>query len=176
MKTVYFVRHGQSEASAAKRLGSRSATPLTKLGQLQVHDGALAAKEAGLVVDLMLVSPLERARQSADIIADVLHPNKVEIFEPITVQDLGPYENESYAEYENFLEFEESLLGKPGVESIAEMHERAVATIEFIQKRTEDTILLVSHGSFAPILFDILGSTLVRRDSPMANGQIVRIL
>lgn len=176
MKTVYFVRHGQSEANAAKRLGSRSATPLTELGRQQVQEGAEAAKEQGVNIDVMLVSPLARAQQSGEIISDVLQPARVETYAEITEQDLGPFENESYAEYENFFEFEESLLGKPGVETIEEMEARAQATIAYIESLPEETILLVSHGSFAPILFDALGSSLVRRDAPMVNGQIVRIL
>lgn len=176
MKTVYFVRHGQSEANAAQRLGSRSATPLTELGRQQIREGAIVAKKAGITVDLMLVSPLARAQQSGEVIADILYPEKTEIFDPITERDLGPYENASYAEYENLLVFEESLDGQPGVETIESMQKRARATVEFLEGRPEDVILLVSHSSFAPFLFNAAGSTLVHPEAPIINGQIVRMI
>ncbi|MBP9853150.1 MAG: 2,3-bisphosphoglycerate-dependent phosphoglycerate mutase [Patescibacteria group bacterium] len=176
MKHVYFVRHGESEANALKRLGSRSATPLTALGHQQIEDGAVHAKNAGLKVDLMLVSPLKRAQQSGAILADILKPPKTELYEEITEQDLGPYENASYADYDNFLDFEESLQGKVGVETAEAMQLRAQATVEYLESRPEDTILLVSHSSFAPYLFAAVGSTLVHPEKPIINGQIVRMI
>lgn len=176
MKTVYFVRHGESEANQQKRLGSRSATPLTKLGRRQILEGAEKAKRDGLIIDVMLVSPLVRAQQSADIIAKVLQPAIIETYDNITEQDLGPYENVSYAEHANYLAFERSLQNKPGVETIESMKNRAQATINFLLSRPEKTILLVSHGSFAPHLFAAAGSELIDPEVPIVNGRIMRML
>jgi probable phosphoglycerate mutase len=69
---LILVRHGQSEANAAGLLVGRTNSPLTELGRRQAGaiGAALAAKpERPLRI---LVSPLGRARNTADIVAESL--------------------------------------------------------------------------------------------------------
>ncbi len=65
---LYFVRH----AIAANRLeweGSDEERPLTEKGKKQMKSIARLIKKMGVEVDLILTSPLKRARQTAKIIA-----------------------------------------------------------------------------------------------------------
>jgi probable phosphoglycerate mutase len=69
---LILVRHGQSEANAAGLLVGRTDSALTELGRRQAAAiGEALAAEAGRPLRL-LTSPLARARDTADIIAERL--------------------------------------------------------------------------------------------------------
>ncbi len=68
---LYFVRHGQ----AADRLlwdQPDALRPLTEDGISRMEKSARTMVKLGLGVDLILTSPLVRARQTADIVAEAL--------------------------------------------------------------------------------------------------------
>src|ERR1044071_4743767 len=77
---LYLIRHGMAEERGdawpddAKR-------PLTEEGMSQLRKGARGLARAGVTIDLMLVSPLVRAKQTAEVIAAELdpHPSIVQI-------------------------------------------------------------------------------------------------
>jgi len=79
----YFVRHGQSEANAA-RLIADSTPKLTKLGREQAIETANSLKD--IKITKILTSPLIRARQTAEIIASELglHVGDIEVVDELT--------------------------------------------------------------------------------------------
>jgi broad specificity phosphatase PhoE len=71
--TLYFCRHGETEANVAKRFQGRTVdTPLTPLGLAQAADiGKILDREAGMRPDLTFISsPLPRARKTMEIIRE----------------------------------------------------------------------------------------------------------
>lgn len=65
------MRHGESTWNAAGRLQHRNpAPPLTGLGRRQAREAGESLR--GTPVDLLLTSPALRARQTAQIVADLL--------------------------------------------------------------------------------------------------------
>ena len=66
---IYFLRHGIAEEYAA---GGDTARRLTKEGVGRMQAEARAMGQLGITIDLLLTSPLLRARQTADIVAEVL--------------------------------------------------------------------------------------------------------
>jgi len=71
--TLYFCRHGETEANVAKRFQGRTVdTPLTPLGLAQAADiGKILDREAGVRPDLTFISsPLPRARKTMEIIRE----------------------------------------------------------------------------------------------------------
>lgn len=71
---LYFVRHGAA-ASRASWDESDEARPLTKTGQTKFREAAEALAAAGaLRIDLVLSSPLVRAKQTAKLLADACDP------------------------------------------------------------------------------------------------------
>src|SRR5260370_34582850 len=70
---IYLIRHGIAEERGdawpddAKR-------PLTEEGMARLRKAARGLTRAGVSIDLMLTSPLVRARQTAEIIAAELDP------------------------------------------------------------------------------------------------------
>lgn len=68
MKTLILQRHGQAEPYAETDFER----PLTDAGRAQIASAARRLKEQGFVPELILVSPLLRAKQSAEIMEQIL--------------------------------------------------------------------------------------------------------
>lgn len=87
--TVTLVRHGQTASSARSAYSGRSDIPLTQTGREQALQAARALAGAG--VDGVISSPLIRARDTAQAIADAAGaPLRVD--ERLTEVDYGPFE------------------------------------------------------------------------------------
>ena len=70
---VYFLRHGDAGAGVAW-VGSDEERPLSREGAAQLQKEAAAMARMRLHVDMILTSPLLRARQTAEIVAARLRP------------------------------------------------------------------------------------------------------
>jgi broad specificity phosphatase PhoE len=68
---LYFIRHGESEANERNQFAGRQDSPLTRLGGKQAEQAGRAIARKGLVFDEIHVSPLQRARFTAQQIAEV---------------------------------------------------------------------------------------------------------
>ena len=96
MKTIYFIRHAQSEANLNEILASRQDFPLTEKGRQEAV--AIASEFKDIVqLDRIFCSPLTRARQTAQPIAEVFGLN-AETDERLTEQDPGVFSGMTYAE------------------------------------------------------------------------------
>lgn len=67
--TLYFARHGQTDANLQKRFSGKKDTPLTALGRAQAKEiGAVLKRELGAAPAIACVSsPLQRARTTMEI-------------------------------------------------------------------------------------------------------------
>ena len=72
--TLYFSRHGQTQANLEKRFSGKKNTPLTSLGREQAHEvGLVLRRELGAKPDIACVSsPLTRARTTMEIARQAL--------------------------------------------------------------------------------------------------------
>ena len=88
-RAITLVRHGQTERSKVSAYSGRLDVPLTNLGREQAQ---LAARRlAGEAVDAVITSPLVRARDTAQAIAEAADvPLRVD--ERLTEVDYGPFE------------------------------------------------------------------------------------
>ncbi len=69
-RTLYLIRHGQTEWNLKRRLQGGKDSPLTTLGRQQARAAALSLKAKP--PSLLLASPLGRASKTAEIIAGAL--------------------------------------------------------------------------------------------------------
>ena len=69
MKTVYFVRHGEAEVNVSETFGAED-TPLTEKGRKQAR--ASAERCAHLSAEVMLVSTMERAKETASFVSGLI--------------------------------------------------------------------------------------------------------
>ena len=98
---ILLVRHGQSTWNALGKWQGRADPPLSPLGQQQA---ASAAARIG-IVDVVLASPLVRARQTADIIAEGIGVGPVDTDDRLIETDAGDWTG---------LTFHEIRTGWPG--------------------------------------------------------------
>jgi probable phosphoglycerate mutase len=87
--TVTLVRHGQTASSARLAYSGRSDIPLTDLGREQARHAAAQLATAG--VDAVLTSPLVRARDTAQAIADATGA-ELTVDTRLVEVDYGPFE------------------------------------------------------------------------------------
>lgn len=91
MKTsILIIRHGQTAMNHAKLLQGRSDIPLNETGRQQACAAAAALKEKGIVFDHVFSSPLQRAVETASLIAG--NDEQIIMDERLIEMDYGPYE------------------------------------------------------------------------------------
>lgn len=169
MATVILVRHGRTTANAGGILAGR--TPGVLLddigrGQASFTGGRLAAVPVVAVVS----SPLERCRQTAELIlAHQTGSLPTPIEEGITECDYGQWQGRTLGELAkeplwSVVQNQPSAAAFPGGESLAAMQARAVAAIRRRDAAFEDehgpgaVWVAVSHGDIIKsILADALG-------------------
>jgi probable phosphoglycerate mutase len=93
---LVLVRHGDTEWSRTGRYQGRSDRTLTAEGRAQALDVALRLKDAG--ISSMLTSPLRRARETADLIAERLGLGAPGVDPRLTEIDYGTWEGLTQAE------------------------------------------------------------------------------
>jgi uncharacterized phosphatase len=75
MKEFYFIRHGETDWNLEHRRQGSIDIPLNATGIKQAEDSASLFKD--LQVDKIITSPLKRAKQTADILNEVLNVDVV---------------------------------------------------------------------------------------------------
>ena len=148
--TTLLLRHGQTALSAEKRFAGRGDMPLTEAGLRQA--AAVAARLAARGgIDEIVTSPLQRARQTAELVAGAISaPLRVD--DGLVETDFGEWEGLTFAEASARWPQEVSAwlssadAAPPGGESFAAVARRVVATLDRLLATAEPrTLLLVSH-------------------------------
>ncbi len=156
MKKVYFVRHGESEGNAGP-IRQTATTALSEKGRVQAS--FVAERCSRIPFEIMICSSMKRAKETADIILS-------KISKPIEYSDL-------------FVERRRSseVLGQPkdtplalkvedeinknfhlpnfrfsDEENFEDLKRRAMSALDYLEKRPEETILIVTHGFFMRII------------------------
>jgi broad specificity phosphatase PhoE len=146
MQRIYLVRHGQSVDNAHKRVSGSTECDLTELGQQQAKAAAQHAK--GLNIDLIVRSPMRRAKQTAEIIAkEIGYPvDEIKTIPELAERNLGKLEGTSYASNERLNGNFPAVEHIQGVEPIAHFYSRAQHALrELLHDKKHHNILIVSH-------------------------------
>ena len=69
---IYLVRHGETEWNRLRLLQGQTDIPLSEEGAEEIRRQAMRLKEIGFQVDHIVTSPLKRAAQTAQILADII--------------------------------------------------------------------------------------------------------
>lgn len=142
---LYIVRHGQTEWNNQRRIQGRADTPLNELGKQQALE--TKNKISNDDIDLIICSPLIRAKQTAEIINN---DRNIEIIydDRITERSFGKIEGQPIDDY-NFNEFWDYYknIKYEDIETMHELFDRVYEFIEdIISKYSDKNILIVSHG------------------------------
>jgi broad specificity phosphatase PhoE len=143
---LWLIRHGETEWSRNRRHTGRTDLPLTSEGELAAR--ALAPRIDGVPFDLVLASPLIRARHTAELagLSPQLEPQAME-------WDYGEYEGITTAQ------IQEGRPGWsvwshpiPGGETLQQVSDRADAVIADVRAQATKRAVLVAHAHFLRIL------------------------
>ena len=146
--TLYLVRHGKTEYNTVKRYTGNTDVPLSAEGVRQAHETALLLKD--IAFDVILSSPLLRAKTTAEIIAEY-HPSVPVVFmNGLRERSFGDWEGKEYTDrsYIDFICLPENIHSAPdNGETIADFYERVNNTLNEIKAAyPEKTVLAVAHG------------------------------
>jgi ribonuclease H / adenosylcobalamin/alpha-ribazole phosphatase len=148
--TTLLLRHGQTALSAERRFAGRGDIPLTDLGLEQAAAAAARLARRG-GIDLVLSSPLQRARQTAQAVADAAGlPLAVD--DDLAETDFGSWEGMSFGEVmagwpdEMTAWLTDAEAAPPGGESFAAVGMRVDAALKrLLSVHRGKTVVVVSH-------------------------------
>lgn len=154
--SLLFLRHGATALNAAGlRCGGDVDLPLAELGHRQAAQAALRLAEMRPRVGLIVVSGLQRTRQTADIVARALHGVEIVIEPAFNERRLGEWNRRPIAETQSDLE---AGVTPPGGESNAEFTQRIrAAVVSSLLPRLGQRPLLVASKGVARVLAELSG-------------------
>lgn len=155
--TLYFVRHGATELNVrGLRCGGDIDIGLTHLGRRQAHEAALRLRAMSLDIGLIVSSPLERTRETAEIVSAVLG-NVPIAFEPLFNERLlGQWNRTPHAQTEHLLAQHAT---PPGGESEEAFMRRVADGVERLLPRLPEVPLVVSSSGVGRALNTLTGGS-----------------
>jgi broad specificity phosphatase PhoE len=172
MKHLYFMRHGLSVSNMRGLLSGRDDTPLANEGIKQCE--AAAKLVSKLNIDAIVSSPMQRAKESAKIIAKAIgYPeDKIIISELFMEREFGPLEGANYYHYRH-----QNLDDSEGVEHSSAIINRAKQGYELLQGIEADNILVVSHGALGRALRHVINPDIdFHHSEGFNNAEVVQLL
>jgi len=154
IKLVYFVRHGETEQNA-KGIRQGSEGSLSEKGRLQALETAKKFPKKKGRPDVLIASPYQRTRETADIIAGELQM-PVE-YSDLLVERRNPSQIVGHAGVEKSVQQVVDLIDKSyhddnlrysDEENFVDLKERAKKLLEYITTREEQKLIMVTHGIF----------------------------
>jgi len=154
---VYLIRHGETTGDIEDRYGGDYDDNLTKTGQQQAKK--LSKKLANRGIEVIFVSPLRRAQQTAKKLSETL---QVEIQTVKGIKERNRYgiltgmvkseAKEKYSEAsEKVNEFTNTV---EGAEKYSEFVSRITTTFNSLLKEKYQTIAVVTHGGPLSVIFE----------------------
>ena len=144
---LWLARHGETAWSLSGRHTGRTDVPLTAAGERQAR--ALGARLRGTSFALVLASPLERARRTAELAG---FGDALALDADLAELDYGAYEGRTTAEIQRSRPgWDLWRDGCPGGESVADAAARAERVLARV-RAADGPVLLVGHGHLTRVL------------------------
>ena len=141
---LYISRHGQTPWNVEDLVCGRADVPLTEIGQQQARLLAESAIDKG--IDVILSSPLQRARQTAQAVSDAIGV-PIQIDDRLVEMDFGSYDGTSRFGEEFQWVRAQMPIRFPGGESGFDLAYRVYSLLyEIKEKYADKTVLLVCHN------------------------------
>lgn len=149
---IYVVRHGQTDYNVKQVFQGHIDIPLNDVGINQAKE--TASKFENIDIDMILVSPLQRAIQTANYIKDVV--GKPIIIEERLIErcfgDLEGHKNRDDWNIKMMLDYEKNYSIEK-IEPIQELFERIYGLLQEIEENYKDKkIILVTHGAVSQVI------------------------
>lgn len=172
MKSIYLVRHGESVTNAGGVIRPDTEIELTEHGHEQAAFMGERARKLG--VEAIIASTYLRAQQTAEHISKAtgipVETSALIIERRYPSGQLGlTHDHPRVREISDLLElrFGDDDANYSDEETFEELRTRAIAALEYLQGRSEQIILVVTHGIFLRILVAVaaFGPDVTRRET-----------
>jgi len=153
VKSLYLIRHGETEGSHERRYKGSLDVPLSELGVRQARATGAYMKQRGYCPDIVYCSPLSRAIKSAEMAGEHFGLKPV-VVEGLRERDFGAWEGMSFDEIaERWPEAFSSWAHNPlrfspmDGESTLEVRDRVMPVVEgLLHSSHAEHIAIVAHG------------------------------
>ena len=141
---LYIARHGETLWNAENKVSGRTDVPLSERGLEQAR--ILAENARGKGIDVIIASPLQRARQTAQAVSDAIGV-AVQIDERLMELNFGIFEGAPRSDPEFRHTRSQFPTRYPGGESAFDLAYRVYSLLYDVKRDYPDkTVLLVCHG------------------------------
>ena len=166
------LRHGQTDWNIDLRLQGSTDIPLNDTGRTQARLAASSLNREDW--DVILASPLSRAKDTADIVALELGMNVVIVPELIE-RSFGVAEGLDHASWRKLYESHQVI---EGLESLEDLRTRTVQLLDLIANEySGKRVLAVSHGAFIRKVLNIVtNGELPREGERLSNASLNRFM
>lgn len=170
MTRIALVRHGQTDWNKVRRIQGITDIPLNAVGRQQAADAALNLQTAEEPWQRIVSSPLSRARETGDIIAEALGLDNVALDPSFQEREYGKAEGLTVDE--RAIAYPDGNV--PGVEQPAAVLERTLKALKALSVNYPDErIVVTTHGGVISTLLRGLTNNAIPRPGMMiANGSV----
>jgi broad specificity phosphatase PhoE len=166
------LRHGQTDWNIDLRLQGSTDIPLNDTGRAQALQAASVLNRDDW--DVIIASPLSRAKDTADIVAKELGMNVVIVPELIE-RSFGVAEGLDHASWRKMYESHAVI---EGLESLEDLRARTILLLDLIANDyAGERVLAVSHGAFIrKVLTIISNGELPREGERLSNASLNKFM
>ena len=160
MTELYLLRHGETEWNRALRFQGQVDVPLNDVGHAQAM--RLASRLSSVALDAVICSDLQRARQTAQPLADALGlaitplPGlREQNFGQVDGMKIEDIQNQFPKEWAQWIQFD-AHYALPGAESAVQFHQRVIATLGNLVTKGEGAtrrLAVVIHGGVLDMIY-----------------------
>ena len=169
MTRISIVRHGQTEWNLHRRIQGSTDIPLNSAGRAQAAEAGVALRARHW--DAIVASPLQRADETARIIAGELGLPSPRIIAELTERHHGEIEGLTFTERQ--ARFPDGV-PVPGLESRRDVLDRVLPALGRVAAAYEgQSVLAVTHGGvIGTLIRHATGGERPRHDELIANGSV----
>ncbi len=158
---IYLARHGQDEDNASGTLNGRRDTTLTDRGTEQARILAETIRENNVHVEAVYCSPLQRTKQTASIVCEILGLTEPEELKLLIERDFGIMTGLPTSEIVSRCA-PDIIIGDPivyflspaGAETFPDLIERGKKVITWVREHSNaESVLLVTHGDIGKMIY-----------------------
>lgn len=166
------LRHGQTDWNIDLRLQGSTDIPLNDTGRAQARLAAETLRREDW--DVIIASPLSRAKDTADIVALELGM-KVAVVPELIERSFGVAEGLDHATWRKLYESHQVI---EGLESLADLRARTVLLLDLIANEySGQRVLAVSHGAFIrKVLTIVTEGELPREGERLSNASLNKFM
>jgi broad specificity phosphatase PhoE len=166
------LRHGQTDWNIDLRLQGSTDIPLNETGREQARAATAHLNREDW--DIIIASPLSRAKDTADIVAKQLGMNVVIVPELIE-RSFGVAEGLDHTSWRKLYESHQVI---KGLESLEDLRTRTVHLLDIIANEySGQRVLAVSHGAFIrKVLTIVTNGELPREGERLSNASLNRFM